>query len=235
MRNTRLKLGLALCAAGMVLFTSCASNDTTPIADSSEFPAGPTLPPVDSTGVTTTVVAWDPSKDATTTPYETLLEVTPADEIAAAVPIKQFFEGGFRKEKPEIILANIERSAELIALAQTNPYTFKRRPGAADPTTVEISIESVERLNNISCSDVSAQPACVGVRFYIVLDGNAAAGKLLAHLYKNGDTWVWTAFSFCKVLNNIGQECPIEVPKAPYELKNPTGDSAVSSTTVANG
>lgn len=234
MRNTRLKIGLALCAAGMVLFTSCASNDTTPIADSSEFPAGPTLPPVDLTGVTTTVVAWDPSKDATT-PYETLLVVTPADEIAAAVPIKQFFEGGFKKEGLEIILANIERSAELIAIVQSTSYTFKSQPGVSAPTTVEISIESVERLNDVSCADVSAQPACVGVRFYIVIDGNAASSKLLAHLYKNGDTWVWTAFSFCKVLNNIGQECPIDVPKAPYELKNPTGDSAVSSTTVANG
>jgi len=218
----------------MVLFSSCSSNDAAPSANSSEFPAGPTLPPVESTGVTTTVVAWDPSKDGTTA-YETLLAVTPEDEIAAVAPIKQFFEGGFRKDPYEKIFGGIERSAELIAVAESDTYEFKRQPGVPTPTTQEISIESVERLNDVSCADVSAQPECVGVRFYIVINGNAVSGKLLAHTYKKGDTWVWTAFSFCKVLYNVGQACPIEVPKAPYELKNPTGSGPVSSTTVANG
>ena len=234
MRHTRIKLGKALCVAGMVLFSSCASNDAAPSANSSEFPAGPTLPPVESTGVTTTVVAWDPSKDGTVV-YETLLPVTPEDEVAAAAPIKQFFEGGFRKDPYEKIFGSIERSAELIAVAESNTYEFKRQPGAPVPTTQEISIESVERLNDISCSDVSAQPDCVGIRFYIVINGNAASGRLLAHTYKKGDTWVWTAFSFCRVLYNVGQACPIDVPKAPYELTNPTGSGPVSSTTVSNG
>jgi len=234
MRHTRIKLGTALCVVGMVLFSSCASNDVAPSANSSEFPAGPTLPPVESTSVTTTVVAWDPSKDGAGS-YETLLAVTPEDEVAAAVPIKQFFEGGFRKDPYEKILGSIERSAELIAVAESGTYLFKRPAGAPVPTTQEISIESVERLNDVSCTDVSAPPACVGVRFYIVVNGNAASGRLLAHTYKRGDTWVWTAFSFCKVLYNLGQACPIDVPKAPYELKNPTGNGPVSSTTVANG
>jgi hypothetical protein len=234
MRHTRIKLGTALCVVGMVLFSSCSSNDVAPSADSSEFPAGPTLPPVESSAVTTTVVAWDPSKDGAGS-YETLLAVTPADEIAAAMPVKEWVEGGFRKDPYEKIFANIERSAELVAAAKSGNYDFKRQPGAPVPTSQEVSIESVERLNDVSCADVSAPPECVGVRFYIVVNGNAASGRLLAHTYKKGDTWVWTAFSFCKVLYNLGQECPIDVPKAPYELKNPTGSGPVSSTTVANG
>lgn len=227
MRHTQLKTRLALCTVGVILFASCSANNTTPLADSSKLPAGPTLPPVEQTGVATTVVAWDPSKEASANPaVEETIFIAPEDEAAAAATVTQLFERSVRKETPELILGNLERSDEFVAAAKANPVTIKR--------DVTVSIESVKRLSDFTCVDLAAQPSCVAVRFYLVADGKPFSQKLQAHVYKKGDTWVWSAYSFCNMMYNLREKCLIDVPKAPYELRVIDGGTLVTTTILAN-
>jgi hypothetical protein len=220
-----LKTRLALCTVGVILFASCSANNSTPLADSSKLPAGPTLPPVEQTGLPTTVVAWDPSKEIPANPtLEAPLPIAPEDEAAAAATVTQLFERSLRKETPEIVLGNLERSDEFIAAAKANPITIKR--------AVTVSIESVTRLNDLSCIDLAAQPSCVVVRFFLVADGKPFSRELQAHVYKKGDTWVWSAYSFCNMMYNLREKCLIEVPKAPFELRVINGGSLVTTTTL---
>jgi hypothetical protein len=234
MKNKRLIARLALCVAGTVLFASCASSDSTPAAISSELPAGPTLPPVEQTDASTTVVVWDPSKESPVPSEAVLAALSSEDEIAAAATVEQLFERSFRKEAPELILRDLERSDEFIAAAKAIPLGVENKPGMPEPSSFTVSIEDVERLSDTACADVAAQPSCVEVRFFLVHDGQPYSRELKAHVYQKDGTWIWTAFSFCRVMYNIGQKCLIDVPKAPYELKNPAGGPALSSTTVVN-
>jgi hypothetical protein len=227
MKHTQLKTRLALCTVGVILFASCSASNTAPLADSPKLPPGPTLPPVEQTGTATTVVAWDPSKEASAIPTtEAPIFISPEDEAAAAAVVTQLFERSLRKEAPELILGNLERSDEFVAAAKANPVTIKRE--------IEVSIESVTRLNDLSCVDLAAQPGCIDVRFYLVADGKPFSRELRAHVYKKGDTWVWSAYSFCNMMYNLREKCLIDVPKAPFELRVIAGGSLVTTTTLVN-
>jgi hypothetical protein len=225
MIHTKLKTRLALCTVGVILFASCSANNPTPLADSSKLPAGPTLPPIEQTGVSTTVVAWDPSKEIPTNPAtEEPILASPEDEAAASAIVTQLFERSLRKESPELILGNLERSDEFVAAAKAKPVLIKR--------AVTVSIESVARISDLTCVDLGAQPSCVVVRFYLVADGKPFSRELQAHVYKKGDTWLWSAYSFCNMMYDLREKCLIDVPKAPFELRVINGGSLVTTTTL---